>query len=710
MEANGEIERDTKRRVAPPSALPEVTVLEISGIDTDGEVLACPLSWDGEGVAPRIEMQPEKRGQPALGVGERVLARLQRLSDGLYQARTIRRLHKESAPARIVGIYDGTAEGGRISPTDRRDKDEYLVRGGDSGGADSGELVLAEVLPSTRLGLKPARVVERLGSVADPRAISLIAIKANDLPTVFSAAAVAEAERAKPPTLEGRVDLRAVPLVTIDGEDARDFDDAVFAQADADEDNPGGWHLIVAIADVSAYVTPGSALDRAAYERGNSAYFPDRVIPMLPEALSNELCSLKPAVDRACLAAHLWLSRDGELIRHQFVRGLMRSVARLTYTQVQEAVDGTPNELTTPLLEPIIRPLYGAYKALDKARLKRGTLDLDLPERQVKLGEGATIASITARPRYDSHKLIEEFMICANVAAALALEAKRQPCMYRVHDVPSATKLESLREFLGSIGQKLAKGQVLQPRHFARILENVAGTAESPLVNQVILRSQAQAIYTPENIGHFGLALPRYAHFTSPIRRYADLLVHRALIRGYDLGPGSLSDGEAARFEAIGEHISMTERRAATAERDATDRYVAAYLAEHVGAVFPGRIGGVARFGLFITLDETGADGMIPISTLPDDFYLHDENLHTLTGRQHGRTFRLGMKVKVRLIEADAIAGSTLFGLVEAEGEAVAENAGRRGRRGDDRPRRFPGKVKPGSATERPKGKHRRKR
>ena len=674
LEADGNVERGRGRRVAPPQSLPEVAVLEVAGVDPDGEVLARPLTWTGEGNPPRIFMMPEKKGHPALATGDRVLAKLSRVNDRLYEARTIRRL--EGTVGRVLGVYRPAPEGGRIVPTDKRNKTELLVLPANRNDAEPGELVFADVLPAGRLGLPQARVVERLGHTAEPRAVSLIAIHSHGLPTDFTSAAVREAELAAVPSLTGRTDLRQYPLVTIDGADARDFDDAVWAEPDDDPANPGGWHLLVAIADIAHYVRPGSHLDRAAYERGNSVYFPDRVVPMLPEALSNNLCSLRPNEDRACLAVHLWIDRHGVLQRHRFVRGIMRSAARLTYEQVQAAHSGAPDEVTGPLLEPVLRPLYGAYACLWAARQRRGTLDLDLPERRVRIDERGRVAEIAVRERFDSHRLIEEFMICANVAAAESLERAGMPALYRVHDQPSLDKLESLREFLGGIGYTLASAQVLKPEHFTRILAKAAGTPESQLVSEVILRSQSQAAYAPENIGHFGLALSRYAHFTSPIRRYADLIVHRALIRAHGLGPGGLDDAAMMGLEDIGEHISTTERRAAAAERDAIDRFTAAFLADRVGAIFSGRISGVTRFGLFIRLDESGADGLIPASTLPDDQYEHDEHAHALVGQRSGRVYRLGAPVKVTLVEADPLTGSTLFALPNVEGADLPWQSG----------------------------------
>ncbi len=453
----------------------------------------------------------------------------------------------------------------------------------------------------------------------------------------------------------------------------------------------------MAIADVSWYVRPGDALDRAARERGNSVYFPDRVVPMLPEKLSNDLCSLRPNEDRACMAVEMWIDADGRLKRHRFLRGLMRSAARLVYEQVQAARDGAPDEVTGPLLEPVIGPLYGAYKALLRGRAARGTLELEISERQVILGEDGHIDRIVPRRRLDSHKLIEEFMILANVAAAEALEAKNRPAMYRIHEPPPLDKLEVLRQALDGLGYRLAKGEAVRPSHFTGILARAAGTEKEILVSELILRSQSQAKYSPDNPGHFGLALRRYCHFTSPIRRYADLLVHRALIGGYGLGEGALTDEEAARFDETGDHISSTERRAVVAERDAMDRYTTAFMANRVGATFTARISGVTRFGLFVTLDETGADGLVPASTLGNDFFAHDEARHCLVGERSGITFTLADAVTVELVEADAVTGGMVFVIVEGGSKGRASkkartggrrSAGRSARRGDRKPYR----------------------
>ncbi|MDF2764883.1 MAG: rnr, partial [Rhodospirillales bacterium] len=539
LKAEGGVEKsESRRRLGAPGALPEYSVLVITGTDPDGEVLARPQVWKGDAPPPLIYMAPDRHGTPALGEGERVLARLSREPDGSYVGRVVRRI--AGPPRRVLGVFEPTPEGGRLLSTDRRQKADCRIDKRDLNGAEPGELVVAEILHTHRYGSLQGKIVERIGRMDDPRTASLIAIYNHDIPIEFSKAALDQAEAARPVPLGERTDLRAMPLVTIDGADARDFDDAVWAEPDPDPQNPGGWHLIVAIADVAHYVRPGDALDLEARRRGNSVYFPDRVVPMLPENLSNNLCSLRPDEDRACMAVHLWIDGEGRKRRHRFVRGLMRSAARLTYEQVQAARDGAPDELTGPLLDSVIAPLYGAYEALASARRRRGTLELDLPERRVIMGSDGRIERIEARARFDSHRLIEEFMILANVAAAETLEDRRQPAMYRVHDVPDAAKIEALREFLETIGLSLAKGQVVRPKMFTRLLEQAARTPFAEMVNELVLRSQAQAVYSPDNLGHFGLALARYAHFTSPIRRYADLLVHRALISGLRLGEGGL--------------------------------------------------------------------------------------------------------------------------------------------------------------------------
>jgi len=658
----GRVERGRKRRVSKPGALPEVAVIQVDRIDADGEVICRPVK-EMEGEPPTIYLRPGGHRGAAPGEGDRLLARLKRIGADTYDATIIRVIG--TGPRRLIGVFEPAGDGGVVRPTDRKHKSEYVVGRIDTGRARPGDLVAAEVMETRGYGARRVRIVERLGRMGDASTISLVAIHQHGIPHEFPVEALAQAKAAKPVSLGKRTDLREVPLVTIDGADARDFDDAVWAEPDDDPKNEGGWHLLVAIADVSWYVRPGDSLDRSARERGNSVYFPDRVVPMLPEALSNDLCSLRPDEDRACIAAHMWIDRDGRLLRHKFVRGLMRSAARLVYEQVQAARDGAPDETTGPLLEPVIAPLYGAYETLLRARATRGTLELEIPERQVLLGEDGHIERIVPRRRLDSHRLIEEFMIAANVAAAEALEAKRRPAMYRIHEEPPLDKLEALRQALDSLGYRLARGQAIRPSHFTGILQKAAGERNEQLISELILRSQSQARYSPDNPGHFGLALRRYCHFTSPIRRYADLLVHRALVGAYRLGEGALTDDEAARFADFGDHISATERRAVVAERDALDRYTTAFMADRVGATFAGRISGVTRFGLFVTLDETGADGLVPVSTLAGDYFVHDEIHHCLVGEATGLTFTLADPVTVELVEADTVTGGMVFVIIE---------------------------------------------
>ncbi len=674
LKQDGVLERGRRRKVRPRGHLPAVAVLEVSGIDEDGELLARPAVWDEDTAPPTIYLAPEKRSRAALAVGDRVLAKLRRTEEGAYEAQPIRKIAK--LPSRVLGLYEIGDQGGRLRPTDKRAKHDYILHEADAKGAEPGELVLAEVRQGRpRLGLREVRVIERLGAEGDTHTLSLIAIHEHELPVEFSPEALDEAAAAGPAKLGKRVDLRELPLVTIDGADARDFDDAVWAEPDPDPGNPGGWHLLVAIADVAWYVRPDNALDRAAFERGNSAYFPDRVVPMLPEALSTGWCSLNPDEERPCLAAELWIDAQGKPRKHRFLRGLMRSAARLTYEQVQAARDGDREAVAEALHEPVIAPLYGAYGALLEARRERGTLELDLPERRVVLDAAGEVAAIEARTRLDSHRLIEEFMIAANIAAAMELEARRRPCMYRVHAQPDPVKIEALRQVLDSLDLRLARGQVMRAKLLNGVIERAKTLPAAAMVNMLVLRAQAQAVYSPDNIGHFGLALTHYAHFTSPIRRYADLLVHRALIAGLKPDDGALPAESGARFAEIGEHISTTERRAATAERDAVDRFTAAYLHDRVGEVFRGAINGVTRFGLFVTLDETGADGLVPMSQLPDDYYDHDEAGHRLVGRRWGRSYHLGEAVTVRLMEATPVTGGLILQPVEETAESPAPQA-----------------------------------
>jgi len=550
----------------------------------------------------------------------------------------------------------------RVEPVDRRSKQSLVLTDPSAQDLRDGDLVLAQVGGAERrYGPHRGKVLEVVGREDEPRAASLIAIHTHSIPMGFTAAAEAEAEAAQPPTLAGREDLREVPFVTIDPVDARDHDDAVYASADDDPKNPGGWVVWVAIADVAAYVRPGSALDEEAREKGNSVYFPDRVEPMLPERLSNGLCSLREGENRACLAVRMVFGADGRKRSHRFVRGLMRSAAKLAYEQAQSAIDGQPDDKTGPLVEPILRPLYAAYATMKKGRDARSPLAIESLERKIVLSPEGEITSITPRASLEAHRLIEEMMIQANVCAAETLEQKTTPLIYRIHDTPSPEKVQSLAEFLATLGVPWSKGEAPRTDRFNRLLTDTREGPHAEIINEVVLRSQMQAVYSTDNIGHFGLNLARYAHFTSPIRRYADLVVHRALIRALGLGDDGLTDREIARLKAVAESITVAERRAMAAERDATDRYVAAFLADRIGAEFEGRITGVTRFGLFVRLAETGADGLVPVSRLGGEYFIHDERTHSLVGERSGKRWPLGMTVDVRLVEATPITGGLLF-------------------------------------------------
>ncbi|MCF8477853.1 MAG: ribonuclease R, partial [Pseudolabrys sp.] len=591
---------------------------------------------------------------------------------------------------RVLGIFRLKPNGGaRLEPVDKKMLGrEMNIPAGATGDAQDGDLVAVETQRVSRFGAPNGRVVERLGSLASEKAVSLIAIHAHSIPDVFRRETLAEAEAAKPATLKGREDWRKLPLITIDPPDAKDHDDAVHAEPDDDPKNKGGFVLTVAIADVAHYVTPGSALDREALVRGNSVYFPDRVVPMLPERISNDLCSLRPHEDRAALAVRMVIDADGRKHSHTFHRIMMRSAAKLSYEQAQFAIDGRTDDTTGPLLDPILKPLFAAYEALTRAREERQPLDLDLPERKILLKADGTVDRVVVPERQDANKLIEEFMILANVAAAETLEKAKVPLVYRVHDEPGIEKINALREFLASLQIPLAKSGALKPATFNRILAQVKGGEREQLINEVVLRSQAQAEYAAENYGHFGLNLRRYAHFTSPIRRYADLIVHRGLIRALKLGPDGLPESFGVpELAEIGAEISATERRAMLAERETKDRLIAHFLADRIGATFEGRVAGVHRAGLFVKLTETGADGFVPARTIGDEFFRHDEASHAMIGNRSGETYRLGDRVTVKLVEAAPIAGALRFELL-SQGRSGAGGAARRKSHMPNPPRR----------------------
>jgi ribonuclease R len=660
------------RKVHDVAELAPTLLADVTARDRDGEMLAVPTEWDEEtqGTPPKIRIRLPRYPRPgtAAGIGDRALLRIEKNHDdeaAAYSGRVIKII--DHARSRILGIFRALPDGsGRLVPVDKKQAGRELnIAKADKADAEDGDLVSVDPIRTRGFGLASGRVKERLGSIASEKAISLIAIHAHDIPQAFSAAAINDADAAKPATLAGRDDWRDIPLVTIDPPDAKDHDDAVHAQPDTDPANKGGYILHVAIADVAFYVRPGSPLDRDALIRGNSVYFPDRVVPMLPERISNDLCSLKPGVPRGALAVRIVIGPDGRKRGHSFHRVLMCSAAKLNYVQVQTAIDGHPDDTTGPLLETILKPLYAAYALVKRARDERDPLDLDLPERKIILKRDGTVDRVVTPQRLDAHRLIEEFMILANVAAAETLEKKSLPLIYRVHDEPTVEKVHNLQEFLKTIDMPFAKTGALRPAVFNRVLTQVKGHDSEQLVNEVVLRSQAQAEYSAENYGHFGLNLRRYAHFTSPIRRYADLVVHRALIRALGLGQGALPETET--LETLAEtaaQISATERRAMKAERETVDRLIAHFLADQIGATFQGRISGVTRAGLFVKLNETGADGFIPIRTIGTEYFQYDEARHAIVGTRSGAMHRLGDVVDVRLVEAAPVAGALRFELL----------------------------------------------
>jgi ribonuclease R len=672
MTDEGLLDRRT-RKFQDPTRLPPVAPLQVTGLDDDGELVAQPLEWDEEaqGPPPRILVDAKRATGPGEDkqpprAGDRILARLSETGDATYpySARVLRRLE---AGTRVLGVLRaGPGDALRVIPTDKKARNEFELSASDAGGGVPGELVAVELSGDPRRGIARAKVIERFGSVSDQRNIALIAIHQHGIPDQFPREVIAEAESARPAPIKGRVDLRKVPLITIDPPDARDHDDAVWSAPDDDPANQGGVKVIVAIADVAHYIRPGGALDREARIRGNSVYFPDRVVPMLPERISNDLCSLKEHQDRPGIACSMVFDSRGRKRSHKFERIIMRSAASISYEQAQAAIDGRPDDATGAILEPVLRPLWQAYGVLMKGRRKREPLELDIPERKLILDAHGMIERVVTPERLDAHKLIEEFMIQANVAAAETLEARHSPLIYRVHEAPAPEKVVSLAEFLKTLGISAPKGQVMKPTHFNRILAQAAGKEYQHLVNEVVLRTQSQAVYSPENRGHFGLNLRRYAHFTSPIRRYADLIVHRALVSVHDWGDDGLSEWDMQHIAETAELISAAERRAMAAERETVDRLVAAHLSEQTGTVFEARISGATKAGLFVALNESGADGFVPISSLGTDYFVYDEARRSLIGERSGETFRLGDPVRVKLVEATPVAGGLRFEMVSS--------------------------------------------
>ncbi|HIQ18851.1 MAG TPA: VacB/RNase II family 3'-5' exoribonuclease [Novosphingobium capsulatum] len=674
--------------------VPRVTVLRVVEID-EGHVLAIPDSWSPDDASPPPRLRViELRGKPkerqaALRIGDRILARTEEAGgegSGKWLAHPMKRLPQQSEQIMGVVEIDGAGKGW-LAPIDKRERHAAPIS--DLGGAEAGQLVLAE--PAGRTPRSGMKVTSVLGDPLAPRAFSLIAIHKHGIPCVFSSEALdaAQAAAALPLAESHREDLRHLPIVAIDPSDARDHDDAIWAQPDGQ----GGYRAVVAIADVSFYVRPGGQIDREARQRGNSVYFPDRVVPMLPEVLSADVCSLKSGADRAAMVCHLTIAPDGRIRDFRFTRALVRIAEVIAYEEAQARID-------EGRAQAHLTDLWGAWRLLEKAREDRDPLALELPERRVVLDEKGRITHVALRERLDAHRVVEDFMIAANVAAAKALEAKVAPVVYRIHEPPSREKLLALKDYLATFGRKLALGQVITPSLFNRMLKDVSDEAEKALVMEAVLRSQTQAYYGPRNAGHFGLALGSYAHFTSPIRRYSDLLVHRALVDAYGLeqprpanhdipATSGLSDRDRSDLARVSDAISAAERRAMEAERETIDRYVAAWLSSRVGEVFDTRITGVQKFGLFATILGLGGDGLVPVSTLGAERFAYDEKAQRLVGELSGEEFAMGMILKLRLAEANPLTGALKFEPVDvAEGVQRIE---RRGSKLDVKPK-FRGK------------------
>ena len=651
--------------------LPKVTIVRVIDID-EGEAIAVPDTWQAEDATPppRIRLVEKGRGS-ALKKGDRVLSRTEETATG-WRAFPMKKLVLRSEQVLGVVEFDGAGKPW-LAPVDKRIRNSSPIS--DLGGAEPGELVLAE--PVGRSARAAVKVTQVLGEPLAPKAFSLIAIHKHGIPNVFTEDTLGEAERMArlPLSQEQREDLRHLPIVAIDPSDARDHDDAIWAQPDGQ----GGFEALVAIADVSFYVRPGGEIDREARRRGNSVYFPDRVVPMLPEVLSADVCSLRAGEDRAAIACHLKIDGGGRVTDWRFTRAIVRIAEVIAYEEAQARIDRNAEEVAGGQVDLVVlQNLWACWKTLAAARAKRDPLELELPERRVKLDEKGRIAEIAIRERLDAHRVVEDFMIAANVAAAKALEAKVAPVVYRLHEPPSREKLVALKDYLATFGRKLALGQVITPGLFNRMLKDIADESEKALIMEAVLRSQTQAYYGPRNEGHFGLALGSYAHFTSPIRRYADLLVHRALVDAYhleqprpegDLPPTTgLSERDREDLGRISEAISAAERRAMEAERETIDRYVAAWLSARVGEVFSTRITGVRKFGFFATIVGLGGDGLVPVSTLGDERFAYDEKAHTLAGEETGATYAVGQILPLRLAEANPLTGALKFELQEGGG------------------------------------------
>ena len=585
--------------------------------------------------------------------GDRVLASIVGVDHrGRKQGAIVEVLERRAS--RLVGRV--VTENGIVvvAPDDRRLHQDVLIPPGKQRDARAGQIVVAEITqPPTAQRGPIGEIVSVLGERLVPSLIVEMAVASHGLPHEWPDEASREAAQVEPQVareeIAGRVDLRKLPLVTIDGEDARDFDDAVFA-----EPTQEGFRLVVAIADVSHYVRPGTALDDEAVKRATSVYFPGFVVPMLPETLSNGICSLNPKVERLCMVCDMIVGHDGEVVRSKFHPAVMRSHARLTYTRVWQALGEKEADARAELADvlPHLEHLYQLYRILAKARQRRGAIDFDSREVKFRLDKAGDVVQLGAEPRNDAHKLIEECMIAANVEAAKFLDPRKIPALYRDHAPPPESKYEDLLEFLREFHLKLPPAVQVQPKDFSSLLKKIRDRVDAGLIQSVLLRSQSLAVYSAKNSGHFGLALDAYAHFTSPIRRYPDLLVHRAIRYALTKGKPSEYTYSPGEMVNLATHCSQNERRADEAERDVDERYKCAWMEKHVGSEFDGVVSGVTSFGLFVELSESQVSGLVHITQLPNDYYHFDPVRHLLTGERRGLKFRLGDAVRVQVLRA----------------------------------------------------------
>lgn len=647
--------------------------------------------------------------------GDRVMVRVANIDSRGRREGTIVEVLEHNTQQLVGRIYleSGAAY---VEASNQRINQEILIPPDATKGAENGQIVVVAIVNQPdRFGRPIGEVVEIMGDHMAPGMEINVAIRNHDLPFVFPDEVLQEASKypayVTEEAIAGRVDLRHLPFVTIDGEDARDFDDAVYC---VPREN-GGWKLFVAIADVSYYVRPGMMLDKEAYSRGNSVYFPARVIPMLPEALSNNLCSLNPNVDRLVMVCEMTIQENGRISHFEFHEAVIKSHRRLTYTQVHKMMEKKDQRMRDQFADvvPYLEHLYKLFHVLHKARDTRGAIDFDMPETKIVYGKDRKIEKIVPYERFDSHRVIEECMLCANISAAQFLQKHEQPGLYRVHEGPRQEKLEDLRRFLGTIGIKMPAHRDPVPGDYAKILREVKERPDANMIQTMLLRSMSQAVYSPDNKGHFGLSYDAYAHFTSPIRRYPDLLVHRSIKHILNEKNPQVDNGY---FGQAGEHCSMTERRADDATSEVTDWLKCEFMMDKVGQEFEGRVSGVTNFGIFVELKDFYVEGLVHISTLPDDYYQFDAISHVLIGERTGKSYRIGDEIKIQVArvnldqcEIDFVLAGMPIGSASPRrrggggggGEDKSGGKGKKNKKHQDRPKHKSGKGKPGKKKKR---------